>query len=98
MTSTIKGGRMFHFENISGSATISGNANGAINLTLPTVTGYTPVGIVGITNSHGANFCVTDFRISSVTSALVVIRNVASTSATVTITAKVLYVPTDSTN
>lgn len=98
MTSTIDGGRMFHFENPSGTATISGNTNGAVNLTLPTVDNYQPVGIVGITNSHGANFCITTFRIMSATSAQVVMRNVASTSATITITAKVLYVRTNLSN
>lgn len=98
MTSIIDGGRMFHFENLSGSATIGANTNGAINLTLPTVDNYTPVGIVGITNSHGANFCITTFRLISATSAQVVMRNVASSSATITITAKVLYVRTNLTN
>lgn len=91
MTSTIDGGRMFHFENLSGTATISGNTNGAVNITLPTVSNYQPVGIVGIQNSHGANFCITAFRVTSTTSAQVVMRNVASSSATITITVKVLY-------
>lgn len=98
MTSIIDGGRLFHFENPSGSATINGNTNGAINLTLPTVDGYIPVGIVAITNSHGANFCVTSFRVASATAAQVVMRNVASSSATITVSAKVLYVRDNLTN
>lgn len=95
--STIQTGRLFHFENPSGSATIGGSTNGSIDLTLPIVAGFTPVGIVGVTSSHGANFCITTFRIISGTAAQVVLRNVSSSSATVTITAKVLYAPSNMT-
>ena len=98
MTSTINGGRMFHFQNQSGSATISGNTNGSVSITLPTISGYTPVGIMAIQNSHGANFCITDYRITSGTEARVVMRNLASTAATITVTVKVLYVRSNLTN
>lgn len=84
--------RIFHIENISGSGRINASTSGSIPITLPTVSGYVPIGIIGVTNSHGAHFCITDFSLLSATSARVVCRNVSNTAQTITITAKVLYV------
>ena len=83
---------LFHIENVSGSGRIGASTNGSINLSVPTVSGYMPIGIIGVTNSHGAHFCITDFSLLSATSARVVCRNVSNTAQTITITAKVLYV------
>ena len=83
---------LFHIENVSGSGRISASTNGSISITLPTVSGYVPIGIIGISNSHGAHFCITDYSLLSATSARVVCRNVSNTAQTITITAKVLYV------
>lgn len=98
MTSIIDGGRLFHIENPQGSLRINASTNGSVSITLPTVTGYKPIGIIGISNSHGANFCVTDFSLLNATSARVVMRNVSTSAATITITAKVLYVRSNTAN
>ena len=93
-TSTIKGAGVLHIETTAGSGTVNAGANGSINITIPQVTGYIPIGIIGIQNSHGANLVITTFYISSTTNAVVVVRNVGSSSATVTVTPKILYART----
>lgn len=74
---------------VSGSGTIGASTNGAITFTLPTISGYTYVGIVGIRNSHGANFPITDFDAANHRA---VIRNLTTTQTTVTLTARLLFV------
>lgn len=74
------------------SATVGANTYAAVTFTVPSISGYTYVGIVGITNSHGANFPITDFNANSHRA---VIRNLTSTSTAVTLTARLLFVKTN---
>lgn len=73
----------------SKTGTVRGNTNEAFLFTPPSVSGYTYVGIVGVLNSHGAHFPITDFDSLN---KRVVIRNLTSTATDVTITARLLYV------
>lgn len=77
------------FTTASASATVrvNANTNSAFTITPPTVSGYTPIAIRNVQNSHGADFCLTDFRVSG----FVVLRNVSSTAANVTVTLTWLY-------
>lgn len=84
--------KILHFETNTGSATINGNTNGVVVVSVPSVSGYTVQGIVVIQNSHGANFAITDYTIIDVDSARVILRNLTSTAATVTVTVKFMYV------
>ena len=77
---------------VSASATVGANTNAAVTFTVPSISGYTYVGIVGITNSHGANFALTDFNANAHRA---VIRNLTSTSTTVTLTGRLLFVKTN---
>ena len=74
---------------VSGSVTIGASTNGTITFTLPTISGYTYVGIVGIRNSHGVNFPITDFDAANHRA---VVRNLTTTQTTVTLTARLLFV------
>lgn len=77
---------------VQSSATVGANTNAAVTFTVPSISGYTYIGFVGITNSHGANFPLTDFNAKSHRA---VIRNLTSTSTTVTLTGRLLFVKTN---
>ena len=76
----------------SGSANVPANGNAGIAVTIPTVSNYTPIGILGVANDHGAHFCITDYHMIDTSSALVVLRNVSSSAQNVTITCSFLYI------
>ena len=78
-------------ENVTGSVYIGGNANAAIGLAVPAKSGYEPIGIINVSNSHGANLVITDFSLTSNTAGRVVLRNIGSSGVTVTVTATILY-------
>lgn len=74
---------------VSSSVTVGANTNAPITFTVPSIAGYTYIGIIGITNSHGVNFPITDFNAASHRA---VVRNLTSTSTTVTLTGRLLFV------
>ena len=74
---------------VSASATVNGNTNALFYFSVPSISGYTYIGIIGVKNSHGANFPITDFSAGSHTA---VVRNLTSTQTTVTLTARLLFV------
>lgn len=87
ITVLLKGAVIVRSASITGS--VRGNTNEGFYFTPPSVSGYTYVGIVGVRNSHGANFPITDFDSLN---KRVVIRNLTATTTDVTITAILLYV------
>ena len=74
---------------VSVTGPVRSSTNEAFLFTPPSVSGYTYVGIIGVNNSHGANFPITDF--DSINKR-VVIRNLTTTTTNVTITTRLLYV------
>ena len=74
----------------SASYTVSANTYKALSFTLPTISGYTPIGIVQIKNGT-YELALVSFDITDSTKASVVIRNITSASKTFTLTISVLY-------
>ena len=74
----------------SASYTVSANTYKVVSFTLPTISGYTPIGIVQIKNGT-YELALVNFDIVDSTKARVVIRNISSASKTFTLTIHVLY-------
>lgn len=87
--STIKAKSLITTRDVSGTISVGANSNGALSFTVPTIPGYTYLGIIGIANSHGANFPITDFDAPNHRA---VVRNLTASDATVTLTARLLFV------
>lgn len=74
----------------SASYTASANTYKVVSFTLPTISGYTPIGIVQIKNGT-YELALVNFDITDSTKASAVIRNISSVSKTFTLTISVLY-------
>ena len=84
---------MIHLETVAATGTVNANTNAVISASYPTVSGYTPIGIIDVRNSAGASIAITEFAILGAV-ARVVARNLSASSVSVTITMTVLYIPT----
>lgn len=82
---------MFVTKNVAVTVTVRASTNAEFKIKPPAIAGYTPIGIYQLTNSHGANFPITDFGVAS---GRVVLRNLTNTATSVTITATYLYAKT----
>lgn len=74
---------------VTNTVSVPANTNAACIFTVPSISGYTYIGILGIENSHGAHFVITDF---SARYHRAVIRNLTATTTTITLTARLLYI------
>ena len=83
--------KMFVTKNVAVTATVRASTNQVFNITPPTIAGYTPIAIYQLSNSHGANFPITDFGVAT---GRVIVRNLTNTATDVTITATYLYAKT----
>lgn len=90
-SSSIKQKSLLTTRDIAAVANVPGNSNACITIPVPSISGYTYLGIIGIKNSHGANFPITDF---SAGEHRIVVRNLTGTAAEVTLTARLLFVST----
>lgn len=70
---------------------VGANTSAGFYFSPPSISGYTYIGIIGIANSHGGNFPITEF---SPEQKRIVLRNMTTTATNVTLTATLLYVRT----
>lgn len=86
---------MFISRTATASGTIGANTNGRITGNLTTVSGYSPIAIMGVTSNAGASATITEFGLyNNLTQVSSVVRNVSSSQISVTHTYSVLYAKT----
>lgn len=86
---------MFISRTATASGTIGANTNGRITGNLTTVSGYSPIAIMGVTSNAGASATITEFGLyNNRTQVSSVVRNVSSSQISVTHTYSVLYAKT----
>lgn len=83
---------MFITRTATASGTIGGNTNGRITGNITSVSGYSPIAIMGVTSNAGAAATITEFGLyNNLTQVSSVVRNVSSSQISVTHTYRVLY-------
>lgn len=86
---------MFITRTATASGTIGGNTNGRITGNITSVSGYSPIAIMGVTSNAGAAATITEFGLyNNQTQVSSVVRNVSSSQISVTHTYRILYART----
>jgi hypothetical protein len=73
-----------------GAASVAANTNSNVSISIG-LSGYTPIGIVGVSGSGSAGCAISDFYIQDQSTARVYFRNNNSTAVNVTWSVRVLY-------
>ena len=77
---------IFTVKTASKTQSVGANANARFTFSVPTVSGFTAIGIIHFSNSHGASVAITEIADSSI-----VVKNLASSAQNITLTAHFLY-------